>query len=291
VHHLIFANDEHRPKIIATLHRAITLVPMAKKKIIRDMRQPPGLELKAASIAELKKLARRRKRPLIWYHEVGTILHKEVPVAKGKKPRGVIRNIAEACFGDVKLASTLYGCRQFARVIKEDEVLGEMKNLTWAPAHYLMSVRTKSERKKLIKQSENLTARQVRLLIQEKFERQKTKAGRELKATALKPPMALRETARMCREWLALCKPWLESAASVKVKKTNETDFWRASKEDVGTALKDLQLAVVEAGKLWPAPPEKKTNHRPLGPIGKSRPIKQSEPRSRSRAIGRKKFR
>lgn len=120
---------------------------MAKKKQIPDQPSARTPELTKKSIVRLKELAAQQERPLIWYHRVGAILNRDVPVVDGRKPREVIREIAEKYFGDVGFASTLYGCRLFARVITEAEVVGEMKNLTWAPAHYLMSVRIKSERK------------------------------------------------------------------------------------------------------------------------------------------------
>lgn len=171
-------------------------------------------ELKVKSIAELRRLSRRRKRPLIWYHDIGSVLNRELPVIAGVKRHGAVRRIAEIYFGDVRFASTLYGCRRFAEVIDRREVLKDMAGINWAAAHFLMSVESRRLRSAIVKKvlKDRLKSREVRLLIQERLGK-RSGGGRKTKVPMLEPRSALRAIKVISDDWVRHIETWTAAVA------------------------------------------------------------------------------
>lgn len=197
---------------------------MAKitKRVMQSVAIP---ELKTKAGKRLRELARRRKRPLIWYHEVGMILNEEVPVVPGEKRRGAIRMIAESYFGSVHAATTLYSCRRFAQVVDRTEVLNQMHGISWAAALVLMTVEKQPLRRSLTKKvrTEGLKVRQLRLLIQERLGK-RSGGGKPTTVPQLRPRLALSAIERISKEWARHCSQWVENAEQEEMPAGEESE-------------------------------------------------------------------
>ncbi len=201
---------------------------------------------------QLKQLAANRNTSLRWYHSLGIAVNKAMSQIRGPVARA-IRQIAREVFKDMKMVSTLYICRRFAKSYAEDE-LTQLDGLCWKQIQYLISVKDKRLRNQLIHRLKagTLVTRKLVLEIQERLGK-RTHGGRKPRQLQLAHKAACRESTRLCKELVRCIPDWLRN---VDITQTNHNDPERDLL--VATTRESLQAAAQmlheELRRLQPRP-------------------------------------
>lgn len=176
--------------------------------------------MKIAIPRRLVRLAAERNPSIEWHYAVGALLS-DLTSRKRGSAGAAMRQIADEVFGDQRILSTLYACRNFARVIGRCE-LGQLDGLTWKHIHYLISVRNKGFRASFIRlvKANGLSARQLEMAIQERLGR-RTNGGRKLRIERLSPKAACRESTRLCKSLIARIPAWLRNSEVLRAASHN----------------------------------------------------------------------
>lgn len=163
-------------------------------------------EERQAAFKKLESLAQNRSPTTKWYYELGQAIKDYILQGPTKQRKPQLNVIASEVFGREEIVPTLYSALQFVATIESDEAEA-IQDLPWSYVHYLITVKTKRKRLKLVKQAraEDMNVRTLRRLVQEaNGGRQGKGKGRPRTLLKVGPASALRELQRICREWVAL---------------------------------------------------------------------------------------